>query len=67
MKVPATDIILFGRSIGSGPACYLAGTRNIGGLVLMCPYTSIRNAAKHLAGGIASYLIAERFRNIDCI
>jgi len=32
LNVPPKDIILFGRSIGSGPACYLAGTRSIGRL-----------------------------------
>ena len=33
----------------------------------MCPYTSIRNVVNHLVGGWASYLIAERFKNIDKI
>ncbi|EAR96191.1 alpha/beta superfamily hydrolase (macronuclear) [Tetrahymena thermophila SB210] len=67
LKVQSQNIIIFGRSIGSGPACYLAGTRNIGGLILMCPYTSIRNVVKHLAGNLIQYLVAERFRNIDYI
>jgi dipeptidyl aminopeptidase/acylaminoacyl peptidase len=31
----------------------------------MSPYTSIRNVAKDIAGGMMQYLVAERFRNID--
>lgn len=30
LKFSSENIIIFGRSIGSGPACYLAGTRNNG-------------------------------------
>jgi len=33
----------------------------------MCPYTSIRSVVKNIAGSILSLLVAERFRNIDCI
>jgi len=33
----------------------------------MCPYTSIRNVVKNLTGSFISLLVAERFRNIDCI
>ena len=33
----------------------------------MSPYTSIRDVVKELAGSLAQYLIADRFRNIDKI
>lgn len=33
----------------------------------MSPYTSIREVVKELAGSLAQYLIADRFRNIDKI
>lgn len=59
------NIILFGRSIGSGPATYLAARRPIKALILMSPYTSIRNVVKGLFGEVIQYLVAERFRNID--
>ena len=39
---PSYDIILFGRSIGSGPASWIAANKNPGALLLMSPYTSIR-------------------------
>jgi len=59
------NIILFGRSIGTGPAVHLAGTREPGSLLLMSAYTSIRAIVNALAGNVAKYFIAERFRNID--
>ncbi len=36
------DIIIYGRSIGSGPSCYLAQMHpEVGGLVIECGFTSI--------------------------
>eukprot|EP00350_Pseudokeronopsis_sp_OXSARD2_P002747 CAMPEP_0170547778 /NCGR_PEP_ID=MMETSP0211-20121228/6106_1 /TAXON_ID=311385 /ORGANISM="Pseudokeronopsis sp., Strain OXSARD2" /LENGTH=132 /DNA_ID=CAMNT_0010852947 /DNA_START=678 /DNA_END=1073 /DNA_ORIENTATION=+ len=40
------DIIVCGRSIGSGPACYLASHYNPCCLVLISPHTSIRGIVK---------------------
>lgn len=59
------DIVVFGRSIGSGPATWLAAERNPGALLLMSAYTSIRSVVKSIAGSLASFLMKERFRNID--
>ena len=41
-----SDIIVCGRSIGSGPACYLASTYKPACLVLVSPHTSIRGIVK---------------------
>lgn len=69
--VEPSDIIVFGRSIGSGPACFLAGEVRPAALLLMSAYTSIRAAVKYITGSIAGsfaqYLVKERFRNIDHI
>ncbi len=43
LKYPTDRIIIYGHSIGSGPACFLASTKAIGGLILESPYTSISN------------------------
>jgi abhydrolase domain-containing protein 17 len=40
------DIIICGRSIGSGPGCYLASTYKPCSLVLISPHTSIRGIVK---------------------
>lgn len=61
--VKPENIIIFGRSIGSGPATYLARSRKICSLMLMSPYTSIKAAARSLAGKIGG-LIKERFDNL---
>ena len=47
------DIILFGRSIGTGPACHLAAKKKPGALLLMSAYTSIRAVVKSLVGRMA--------------
>jgi len=59
------NIIVFGRSIGSGPATHLAANRKPGALILMSPYTSIKAVVKDIAGGLLSVLFAERFSNIE--
>ena len=40
------DIIVCGRSIGSGPACYLSSHYKPASLVLISPHTSIRGIVK---------------------
>lgn len=61
------DILVFGRSIGSGPATYLASKRKVGALVLMSAFTSIRSAVKDIAGPLAQFFIKERFNNVEAI
>ena len=41
LKVPSEKIVVFGRSLGSGPSCYLAEKYNVGGLILNSGFTSI--------------------------
>jgi pimeloyl-ACP methyl ester carboxylesterase len=64
------DIILFGRSMGSGPATHLASLYPAHSLLLMSPYTSIKDVARTLLGRLSfllTPLVYERFRNIDTI
>ena len=65
--ISPNDIILFGRSIGCSPACYLAKYRNPAATLLMSPFKSIRDVARDLVGRVLQYAIADRFRNIDLI
>jgi pimeloyl-ACP methyl ester carboxylesterase len=55
--IPESQIILFGRSIGTGPATYLASRKSPCALLLMSPFTSIRDIVKESAGNLLSYLI----------
>ena len=65
MGIASRNILLFGRSIGSGPATWLASRRQPGALFLMSPYTSIKDIARGVAGKFGAWMIAERFRNVD--
>ena len=51
------DIIILGRSLGSGPATHLASKFQPGGLILMSPLTSIKHIASSKVGWF-SFLIA---------
>lgn len=62
------DIIVCGRSIGSGPACYISSHYKPATLVLISPHTSIRGIVKdQFLGRLTQYVVAERFRNIEAI
>jgi len=58
------DIIILGRSLGSGPASYLAAKFQPGGLILMSPLTSIKNIATSKVG-FFSFLIQNQFDNLS--
>lgn len=43
--VPAKHLWVLGESLGGGPACELASTREVGGLILLTAFTSIADMA----------------------
>jgi abhydrolase domain-containing protein 17 len=63
------DIILFGRSMGSGPTSYLSSRKRPASLLLMSPYMSIKDATKSLLGwaSFLSVVVYERFKNVDAV
>jgi len=67
MKWPSQDILLYGFSIGTGPTTHLAAHQPVGGLVLLAPYTSIRDMVSEVlpkgVGKVAQFLISNRFEN----
>jgi abhydrolase domain-containing protein 17 len=68
--VKESDVIIFGRSMGSGPSTYLSSMYTPFCLLLMSPYTCIKDVAKTLLGKLSFLLmplVHERFRNIDTI
>jgi len=59
-----SDILLFGRSIGSGPATFLAAQEpRIGALILMSAFTSLKDAVRSLIGKIPAMIVKDRFIN----
>jgi len=67
LNISPSRIILLGRSMGSGPACYLASTYQIGGLYLFSPYLSIQEAASAMVGSFLSIFVKDRFNNASII
>ena len=65
MQWRGSNVLVLGRSIGSGPACYLASKYSIGALVLISAYTSLRSVVKHLVGSVAQYFVSQRFNNLQ--
>ncbi len=59
LGVSPSDIVVCGRSIGSGPATYLSAKRSPGATVLISPFTSIKQTARSLVG-LFNVLVAER-------
>lgn len=66
-KMPAHKIFVIGRSIGSGPAIHIASLFNLGGLLLISAFSSIRNVVSDKFGLVISKIIKERFNNLQKI
>lgn len=60
-------IIVFGRSIGSGPAVHLAAKLQLGGLFLLTPFKSIKGAVRNMLGKVAEFFVKQRFDNLSKI
>ncbi|MCK5879614.1 MAG: alpha/beta hydrolase [Holophagae bacterium] len=46
MNIFPADVLLFGRSLGSSVAAYVAGKRGVSKLILVTPFDSLRGVAK---------------------
>uniref|UniRef100_A0A7S1WVY3 Serine aminopeptidase S33 domain-containing protein n=1 Tax=Alexandrium catenella TaxID=2925 RepID=A0A7S1WVY3_ALECA len=64
LRWPVQHILVAGRSVGCGPAIVLATEHTVGGLILISPFLSVREACREHLGPVAS-LIDERFPNQD--
>lgn len=66
-KIPPQQIVLYGRSLGSGPSCYLAAKTGmsgnpVGGLVLHSPFLSVYKVVADL-NGLDMSLVGDLFQN----
>eukprot|EP00747_Dinoflagellata_sp_TGD_P091210 gnl/TRDRNA2_/TRDRNA2_164980_c0_seq1.p1 gnl/TRDRNA2_/TRDRNA2_164980_c0~~gnl/TRDRNA2_/TRDRNA2_164980_c0_seq1.p1 ORF type:complete len:408 (+),score=63.94 gnl/TRDRNA2_/TRDRNA2_164980_c0_seq1:102-1325(+) len=61
------QIILFGRSLGSGPAVYLGSQYPVGGLILVSAFSSIKGAVQSIVGSFLAWTFPERFPNYRII
>ena len=63
-------MIIFGRSLGTGPASYLSTIRNPFSIILMSAYRSIKDVVKSVVGkwlSLLSVLVIDHFKNLNCI
>jgi len=67
VNVRYSQIILFGRSLGGGPAVYLAAQYPVGGLILVSAFSSIKSAVQSIVGRLLAWTFKERFANIKII
>jgi acetyl esterase/lipase len=72
LGVDHSQIVISGRSIGTGPACFLASymeklNKKPAALILHSPYTSIRNAGAELVGPISNGILNrwENWKNLS--
>ena len=62
--MPPANIIVFGRSIGSGPATWLAAKKSPGCLLLLSAFSTLQSVVRDFVGAAMSKVIRERFRNV---
>jgi len=62
-----SQIVLMGRSLGSGPAVHLAAQYPVGGLILVSAFCSIRAAVQSIVGRALAWAFCERFPNLRTI
>ena len=68
LKKPEVDsarIVLFGRSIGTGVICALAGARPSAAMILMSPFSNISSLASDYY--LPGFLAKDRFDNLELI
>ena len=59
------NLIIFGRSIGTGPATTFTKLFNPRATILMSAYTSIQSVAVNVAGKFLSNFVSKHFNNLD--
>lgn len=67
LKVNPKDIFLYGRSIGCGMAAHVARYRSPSFIIMMSPFKTLQEAATAVVGRFLSWMLAERFDNLECL
>jgi len=65
-KIPPNQVVLYGRSLGSGPSCYLAAKtakegQSVAGIILHSPFLSVYRVVVDCG----FTLVGDMFRNLD--
>jgi pimeloyl-ACP methyl ester carboxylesterase len=67
LRPSASSLYVYGHSMGSGPATYLASQRPVDGLILQSPYTSIAGVVANMYGWATAMLCPHVFDNATYI
>ncbi len=65
--VDARRIVVYGRSVGSGPAAHVASTHRVAGLVLESAFTSLRAMAREHFPMFPSFVAGSGFDTLEAI
>ena len=68
LHVPSERIVIFGRSLGSGPSCYLAEKYPVGGLILNSGFMSVFRVAFKFRWTLPGDMFPniDRIKNVEC-
>jgi len=55
LRWPLDSVMIFGRSIGTGPAMAIAGGQPLAGLILVSPFLSVQQLIRDRIGGLAGF------------
>jgi fermentation-respiration switch protein FrsA (DUF1100 family) len=66
-KIAPPRIIAYGESLGGAVAVYLAGKREVGGIIMESTFTSVRDMAKRLLPFFPRFLLKSRFDSLEKI
>ena len=61
------NLVISGRSMGSGPSIHVASLYKVKSLLLVSPFLSIKEVVSSLVGSFVAMLLKERFKNEDKI
>jgi len=61
---PSDGVKLFGRSLGTGPTVMLASEYHVGGVILISPFTGIKDLFEGQVGRLAD-IVEDRFSNLS--
>mmetsp|Transcript_27355 Transcript_27355/g.63705 ORF Transcript_27355/g.63705 Transcript_27355/m.63705 type:complete len:387 (-) Transcript_27355:14-1174(-) len=67
LKLTLDRIMVFGRSLGTGPAIELASRHRVAGLILVTPFISVKEVFRHRIGKLADVLEHDWFPNSKSI
>mmetsp|Transcript_4135 Transcript_4135/g.12428 ORF Transcript_4135/g.12428 Transcript_4135/m.12428 type:complete len:659 (-) Transcript_4135:1916-3892(-) len=67
-QIPSEKIVLFGRSMGSGPSVFLARHRKVGGMILVAPFLSCARVVQNfkVTPPFDIFSNIDRIGKVDC-